>query len=106
MENDDLTAVPRRFFGERGVRHLDAAGEPGHEGDVMHAHRLPVLVLAFVGLTAVTGCAHVAPYERAKIAHPTMVASDLAGTGESHVRGVLEGATGGTLGAASGCGCN
>ncbi len=51
-------------------------------------------------------CAHVAPYERAKIAHPTMTPAELAGTGESHVRAVLEGATGGTIGAESGCGCN
>ena len=64
------------------------------------------LALAVVALAAVTGCSHVAPYERAKIAHPTMTAGDLAGTGESHLRAVLEGATGGSIGAESGCGCN
>src|SRR5580658_5000651 len=57
-------------------------------------------------LVAQTACTHVAPYERAKIAHPTMTAGELAGAGESHVRAVLEGARGGTVGAESGCGCN
>ena len=69
-------------------------------------HRAHALALAVVALAAVTGCSHVAPYERAKIAHPTMTAGDLAGTGESHLRAVLEGATGGSIGAESGCGCN
>jgi hypothetical protein len=66
---------------------------------------LTVLAL-LVSIAPLAGCAHVAPYERAKIAHPTMSAADLAGAGESHVRAVLEGATGGSLGAESGCGCN
>jgi hypothetical protein len=35
-----------------------------------------------------------------------MTPGELAGTGESHVRAVLEGATGGSIGAESGCGCN
>ncbi len=66
-----------------------------------------VVSLAFVVIAAtLTGCSHVAPYERAKIAHPTMAAGELAGPGESHTRAVLEGATGGSVGAESGCGCN
>ncbi len=52
------------------------------------------------------GCAQVAPYERAKLAHPTMAANDLAGPGEEHLRAVTEGAIGGSTGAGSGCGCN
>lgn len=68
--------------------------------------RLLAFTFAVASLAAATGCAHVAPYERAKIAHPTMTAGDLAGTGESHVRAVLEGAMGGSIGAESGCGCN
>ena len=55
---------------------------------------------------ATTGCATVAPYERAKLAHPTMAANDLAGPGEHHLRAVTEGAIGGSAGAGSGCGCN
>ena len=63
--------------------------------------------LALVGVTAATAsCTHVAPYERGKLAHRTMKAEDLSGPGGSHVRSVLEGATGGSIGAESGCGCN
>lgn len=71
----------------------------------MFVKTLAVLIASALAFAA-TGCAHVAPYERAKIAHPTMTAGDLRGAGESHVRAVLEGATGGTIGAESGCGCN
>ncbi|HEY4118624.1 MAG TPA: DUF4266 domain-containing protein [Byssovorax sp.] len=59
-----------------------------------------------VGLSTALGCAHVAPYERGKLAHPTMKADNLSGPGGAHVRSVLEGATGGAIGAESGCGCN
>lgn len=52
------------------------------------------------------GCVHVAPYQRGTLAHPTMVAGDLAGPGEEHVHAVQEGATGGGSAAESGCGCN
>ena len=58
------------------------------------------------GLAMSTGCAQVAPYERAKLAHPTMAASDVAGPGEEHLRAITEGAIGGSTGAGSGCGCN
>jgi hypothetical protein len=53
-----------------------------------------------------SACTHVAPYERGRLAHPTMTTSDLAGPAEEHVRGVQEGATGGGSVAESGCGCN
>ncbi len=67
-----------------------------------------VLTLAVmgVGLALSSGCAQVAPYERAKLAHPTMAASDVAGAGEEHLRAITEGAIGGSSGAGSGCGCN
>lgn len=60
------------------------------------------LLLALV-LTA--ACTHVAPYERGRLAHPSMTA-DGHGAGESHVYAVHEGATGGGAVAESGCGCN
>jgi hypothetical protein len=63
------------------------------------------MVMALV-LGATTGCGTVAPYERGKLAHPTMVAGDVTGFGESHVRAIFEGATGGNGGTGSGCGCN
>ncbi|EYF04221.1 Hypothetical protein CAP_4698 [Chondromyces apiculatus DSM 436] len=66
-----------------------------------------MLVATAVTLLGATGCmTPVAPYERAKLAHPTMSAADQAGHGESHLRAISEGAIGGSAGAGSGCGCN
>lgn len=59
-----------------------------------------------LGLFAAAGCTPVKAYERAKLAHPTMSAADVAGPGEEHLRAVTEGAIGGSTGAGSGCGCN
>lgn len=66
---------------------------------------LVALAVAAIGLTGATGCAPVAPYERAKLAHPTMT-GDTTGFGEAHLRGINEGALGGSAGTGSGCGCN
>ncbi len=52
------------------------------------------------------GCAPVAPYERGKLAHPTMAAGSLGTMGEEHLHAISEGATGGSGGTGSGCGCN
>ena len=52
------------------------------------------------------GCAHVAPYQRERLAHPTMVTADLTRASEEHVRSVQEGAVGGGSSAGGGCGCN
>jgi hypothetical protein len=64
--------------------------------------RLSVVV---IGL-AITACADVAPYQRTRLAHPTMSPSDTSNLGREHVHAVHEGATGGNLAASSGCGCN
>ena len=53
-----------------------------------------------------TGCTAVAPYERGKLAHPTMSAGGLSTMGEEHLHAISEGATGGSGGTGSGCGCN
>jgi hypothetical protein len=53
-----------------------------------------------------TGCTAVAPYERGKLAHPTMAAGSLGTMGEEHLHAISEGATGGSGGTGSGCGCN
>src|SRR4051812_6427644 len=63
-------------------------------------------VMMGIALCAATGCTSVAPYERGKLAHPTMSAADGSGFGESHLRAISEGAIGGSAGAGSGCGCN
>jgi hypothetical protein len=62
-----------------------------------------LLLLSFVPSTA---CAHVAPYERGKLAHPTMTPGDVASPSEAHVRLVQEGAVGGSGATGGGCGCN
>ncbi len=67
---------------------------------------LRFLALAILLGLAVTGCKHVHPYERTKLAHPTMAAGSLNGAGEEHMFVVHEGAAGGSGGAESGCGCN
>lgn len=65
------------------------------------------IVVALLGLAAFTsGCTAVAPYERGKLAHPTMSAGSLSTMGEEHLRAISEGATGGSGGTGSGCGCN
>jgi len=65
----------------------------------------------FLGLFSITsvlslGCTHVAAYDRAQLAHPTMTTADLDGPAAGHVHSVHEGATGGGSVAESGCGCN
>ena len=77
--------------------------------------RLARLVKALLGrgaigvaaLPAVSGCCHVAPYERGVLAHPAMSASDPFTTPlAEHVQQVSEGAAGGLSGGGGGCGCN
>jgi uncharacterized protein DUF4266 len=57
-------------------------------------------------LVASTGCASLKPYERGKLAHPTMLLGDLSRAGPAHVYAIHEGAVGGDSGAKGGCGCN
>jgi hypothetical protein len=68
----------------------------------------PRHVLAFVlavSAIAATGCTHVAPYERARLAHPTMTQA-VGSAAADHLHAVQEGAAGGGSVAESGCGCN
>ena len=71
-----------------------------------HAARVLALFVGAVAISASTGCTAVAPYERGKLAHPTMAAADDTGLGVAHLRAISEGATGGSAGSGSGCGCN
>ncbi len=69
--------------------------------------RSALVLTAVAALAAAsTGCAPVAPYERGKLAHPTMTAGGLSTMGEEHLHAISEGATGGSGGTGSGCGCN
>jgi len=63
-------------------------------------------LLAMLMVLMLTGCAHVAPYERGALAHPSMTTADPARPGETHARDVQEGAIGGGFSAGGGCGCN
>jgi hypothetical protein len=63
------------------------------------------LLLSIALVLSAEGCAHVAAYDRGKLAEPSMSPSDVAGAAESHVHAVHEGAAGGSHGE-SGCGCN
>lgn len=62
--------------------------------------------LLAVAALMLASCTHVAPYERGRLAHPTME----PGMGESatseHVHAVHEGAAGSASPGAGGCGCN
>ncbi len=68
----------------------------------------PMLVrkvgLALFLLTTVA-CTHVAPYDRGRLAHPTMTQS-IESAAAGHLHAVQEGAAGGGSVAESGCGCN
>jgi hypothetical protein len=62
--------------------------------------------LALCLLLGLAGCAHLKPYQRGRLAHPTMLLGDMARPGAAHVYAVREGAVGGGAGAEGGCGCN
>jgi len=57
-----------------------------------------------LGLSS-AACTHVQPWQRSKLAHPSMT-NEFGGPAAEHVYAVHEGATGGGAAAESGCGCN
>ena len=65
-----------------------------------------VLALAVLAMLSLVACTHVKPYERGKLAHPTMVTGPMSGPAQEHMHAVHEGARGGSGTAESGCGCN
>jgi Domain of unknown function (DUF4266) len=62
--------------------------------------------LALVICVGSIGCARLKPYQRGRLAHPTMLLGETAGPGESHVYAIQEGAVGGGSAVEGGCGCN
>jgi hypothetical protein len=68
--------------------------------------RFPMSVLAVCAAAVAAACAHVPPYARERLAHPTMQMDDMSTAAEAHVHAVHEGAAGGSVAASSGCGCN
>lgn len=65
-----------------------------------------VTMLSVLLSLSLSACTHVRPWERGKLAHPTMTGPNLPGVAEEHVYAVQEGAIGGAGGVESGCGCN
>jgi hypothetical protein len=63
-------------------------------------------MLVMLLLSVASGCARLKPYERGRLAHPTMLLGDTARPGAAHVYAIGEGAVGGGSGAEGGCGCN
>jgi len=67
------------------------------------------LRLICVGMGAallLADCARVAPYQRGKLADPSMGPDFADSAAVDHVWSVQEGAVGGRIGVGSGCGCN
>lgn len=72
----------------------------------LHRSKGALACALFVAIAALPACTHVQPYQRAKLAHPTMSTDSLDGPGEEHMHAVHEGATGGGGVGGGGCGCN
>ena len=75
-------------------------------GPAARTWEVAVKLLPFLLFSFAAGCAHVAPYDRGALAHPTMTPVDETPASVEHVRAVQEGAIGGGAGAGGGCGCN
>lgn len=70
---------------------------------------MPILTLLGALLAAATlvgGCTHVPPFQRGRLAHPTMLLEETSGPGQAHVYAIHEGAVGGGAAVEGGCGCN
>jgi hypothetical protein len=67
--------------------------------------RVVLLLVVALAVLATTACTHVAPYDRGRLAHPTMTQS-VGSAAADHLHAVQEGAAGGGSVAESGCGCN
>jgi hypothetical protein len=84
----------------------DRGARPTGKSRYVHGASMARVALAWVLSVAMAGCAHVPPYRRGRLAHPTMLLGDFAGPGEAHIYAIQEGAVGGGAGAEGGCGCN
>jgi hypothetical protein len=63
------------------------------------------LLAAVIALGGLAGCQHVLPYQRARLAHPTMT-EEFTSLGAAHMTAIHEGAVGGASAGEAGCGCN
>jgi hypothetical protein len=69
---------------------------------------MKLIVALLISLVAAgqLACTHVPPFQRGRLAHPTMLLQETAGPGEAHVYAIQEGAVGGGAAVEGGCGCN
>jgi hypothetical protein len=67
--------------------------------------RFALLILPVLLGLGLSGCQHVSPYQRARLAHPSMV-DEFSSVGAAHVVAIHEGAAGGGSAGEAGCGCN
>jgi hypothetical protein len=72
----------------------------------MSSRRAAWALAIVAGALTSVGCARLKPYQRGRLAHPTMLLGETAGPGESHVYAIQEGAVGGGSAVEGGCGCN
>ena len=68
--------------------------------------RIALGLLLATAAATVSSCTHVPPFQRGRLAHPTMLLEETAGPGEAHVYAIHEGAVGGGAAVEGGCGCN
>jgi hypothetical protein len=68
--------------------------------------RWSIGLLAITLVGASSGCVHVRPYQRERLAHATMTSGEWGGPAAGHARAVQEGAIGGGTAGEAGCGCN
>lgn len=80
---------------------MSISARPPFSIRIARASAIVLFLASFVG-----GCARVAPYERGRLAHPTMAPGDFSSPGREHIYAIQEAATGGSAEASSGCGCN
>jgi hypothetical protein len=78
----------------------------GRSSGLLGWRRALFLAVAITAGVGSMGCSNVAAYQRGKLAHFTMRPSDASSVAQAHLYAIQEGATGGSVGAASGCGCN
>jgi hypothetical protein len=89
------------------IDHQDVHNKTKMQGWPRVRRRFWLVVVVYVAaLGASSGCVHVRPHQRERLAHPTMTSGDWGGPGEAHARSVREGAVGGGAAGEAGCGCN
>ncbi len=64
-----------------------------------------LVVLAVLMAGILGACQHVSPYQRARLAHPSMT-EDFSSPGAGHMTAIHEGSVGGGGAGEAGCGCN